>query len=90
MVPSTGYLKYFKLIPYDEGFVLEFPPRKTPETFGPFKEQHKVFQTLKSSTKWGEILDVGTVGALNEQDLCRKYRKYHSGAGSDHGKRAWK
>ena len=67
MVPSTGYLKYFKRIPYDEGFVLEFPPRKTPETFGPFKEQHKVFQTLKSSTKWGEILDVGTVGALNEQ-----------------------
>ena len=67
MVPSTGYLKYFKLVPYDEGFVLEFPPRKTPETFGPFKEQHKVFQTLKSSTKWGEILDVGTVGALNEQ-----------------------
>ena len=67
MVPSTGYLKYFKLIPYDEGFVLEFPPRRTPETFGPFKEKHKVFQTLKSSTKWGEILDVGTVGALNEQ-----------------------
>ena len=67
MVPSTGYLKYFKLIPYDEGFVLEFPPRKTPETFGPFKAQHKVFQTLKSSTRWGEILDVGTVGALNEQ-----------------------
>ena len=67
MVPSTGYLKYFRLIPYDEGFVLEFPPRKTPETFGPFREQPKVFQTLKSSTKWGEILNVGTVGALNEQ-----------------------
>ena len=67
MVPSTGYLKYFKLIPYDEGLVLEFPPRKTPETFGPFREQPKVFQTLKSSTKWGEILNVGTVGALNEQ-----------------------
>ncbi len=67
MVPSTGYLKYFKLIPYDEGFVLEFPPRKTPEAFGPFREQPKVFQTLKNSTKWGEILNVGTVGALNEQ-----------------------
>ena len=67
MVPSTGYLKYFKLIPYDEGFVLEFPPRKTPETFGPFREQPKIFQTLKNSTKWGEILNVGTVGALNEQ-----------------------
>ena len=67
MVPSTGYLKYFKLIPYDEGLVLEFPPRKTPENFGPFCAQPKVFQTLKNSTKWGEILNVGTVGALNEQ-----------------------
>ena len=67
MVPSTGYLKYFKLIPYDEGFVLEFPPRKTPETFGTFRAWHKVFQTLKNSTKWGTILNVGTVGALNEQ-----------------------
>ena len=67
MVPSTGYLKYFKLIPYDEGFVLEFPPRKTPETFGPFRDQPKVFRTLKGSTRWGEILNVGTVGALNEQ-----------------------
>lgn len=67
MVPDTGYLKYFKLIPYDEGFVLEFPPRKTPETFAPFSPEHKVFTSLKNSTKWSEILEVATVGALNEQ-----------------------
>lgn len=67
MVPDTGYLKYFRLIPYDEGFVLEFPPAKTPETFGPFSPEHKIFSTLKHSTEWGEILDVATVGALNEQ-----------------------
>lgn len=67
MVPNTSYLKYFKLIPYDEGFVLEFPPRKTPETFGPFTPEHKVFTTLKNSTRWSEVLEVATVGALNEQ-----------------------
>lgn len=67
MVPNTSYLKYFKLIPYDEGFVLEFPPVKTPEEFGPFHPEHKIFTTLKNSTKWGEVLEVATVGALNEQ-----------------------
>lgn len=67
MVPDTSYIKYFKLIPYDEGFVLEFPPRKTPETFGPFSPEHKVFTALKNSTRWSEVLEVATVGALNEQ-----------------------
>lgn len=67
MVPDTGYLKYFRLIPYDEGFVLDFPPAKTPETFGEFTPEHKVFSTLKNSSRWGEVLDVATVGALNEQ-----------------------
>jgi uridine kinase len=67
MVPDTGYLKYFKLIPYDEGFVLEFPPSNTPETFGPFITEPNVFRTLKESSRWGEVLGAGTVGALNEQ-----------------------
>lgn len=67
MVPSTGYLKYFELIPYDEGFVLEFPPRKTPETFVPFVPERKLFTALKNSTRWGEVLEVATVGALNQQ-----------------------
>lgn len=67
MVPNTSYLKYFKLIPYDEGFVLEFPPARTPEEFGPFHPEHKIFMTLKNSTKWSEVLEAATVGALNEQ-----------------------
>lgn len=67
MAPDTSYVKYFTLIPYDEGFVLEYPSMKTPETFGPFKPEYKLFQALKSSTTWSEVLDVATIGALNEQ-----------------------
>ena len=52
MVPNTSYLRYFQLLPYDEGFVLEFPPAKTPETFEAFKPEYKLFMTLKNSTKW--------------------------------------
>ena len=51
MVPDTGYLKYFELYLYDEGFVLQFPTMADPETVPPFKPQHKVFQVLKEATQ---------------------------------------
>ncbi len=67
MVPNTGYLRYFDLVPYDEGFVLRLPDRKAPKEIGPFEASCKVFTALKNSTKWSEVLDAATVGALNEQ-----------------------
>ena len=36
MVPHTGYLKYFELYLYDEGFVLQFPTMAEPERVPPF------------------------------------------------------
>lgn len=67
MVPSTGYLKYFDLYLYDEGFVLQLPEKEKPNTVPEFKPQNKLFQVLKQSSIWSETLEVPTVGALNEQ-----------------------
>ncbi len=67
MVPSTGYLKYFELYAYDEGFVLQLPVRSEPNVVPPFEPQHKVFNVLKESSIWSKMLEVDTVGALNEQ-----------------------
>ncbi len=65
MVPSTGYIKYFKLYAYDEGFVIQFPLREKPDTVPPFEPQHKLFKVLKETSAWGEMLGVDTVGELN-------------------------
>lgn len=67
MVPSTGYLKYFELYQYDEGFVLQMPVKEEPEVVPPFKPQNKLFGVLKEADHWGDMLEVNTVGALNEQ-----------------------
>lgn len=67
MVPGTGYLKKFDLIPYDEGFVLQIPERRDPDVVPPFKPEEKIFQIQKESMKWGELLNISTVGDLNEQ-----------------------
>lgn len=67
MVPSTGYLKNFALFPYDEGFVLQFQERQHPEVIPAFLPEEKIFQIQKESLKWGEMLNITTVGDLNEQ-----------------------
>lgn len=65
MVPDTGYLKYFDLELYDEGFVVLFPDKNTRMT-AEFKPSHKLFHVLKESVEWSDKLDIRTIGALND------------------------
>lgn len=65
MLPHTGYLKYFDLELYEEGFVVLFPDKNTKIT-AEFQPSHKLFHVLKESSEWGEKLDIATIGALND------------------------
>lgn len=67
MAPHTGYIRHFDLFPYEEGFVLQLPKKKEPEIVPEFKPLPKIFQVQKESEKWGEMLEVSTVGELNNQ-----------------------
>ena len=66
MLPSTGYVKYYDLIPYDDGFVLVIPETNAPTSIRPFEERRHLFETLKESTELNEKLSVSTVGELND------------------------
>ena len=70
MVWHTGYLKYFDLCLYDEGFVLMMPERKNPTVVTPFEPSPKIFKVQQASEKWGERLGIDTVGSLNEY-ICK-------------------
>ncbi len=65
MVPSTGYLRAYDIKPYEDGFVLLFPGKDTNEV-APFEPSGKLFYTLKRSREWGKMLEIDTVGALND------------------------
>ena len=66
MAPSTGILKTFDLFEYDEGFVLQLPVKEKPDEVPQFNPPAKLFNVLKESTQWADMLDIHTVGALNE------------------------
>lgn len=65
MADHAGYVKYFDLKLYDEGFVLELPTRKNPFVISPFRPEGKIFQVQKESQEWAEKMDISYVGDLN-------------------------
>lgn len=67
MMPHAGYIKYFDLIPYDAGFVLQLPDAQDMRTVPKFAPPEKLFQVLKESRDWSHKLGVNTVGALNDK-----------------------
>ena len=69
MASSTGMLSYFALYPYEEGFVLQFPDKNTKEV-AEFHPANKLFHILQASEKWGQDMDIPTVGALNDA-ICQ-------------------
>ena len=65
MVPSTGYLRYYDLLTYEDGFMLLFLGHNTKEV-EEFRPSVKLFGTLKHSREWGKMLEIDTIGALND------------------------
>ena len=66
MVPSTGYIKYFSLHLYDEGFVIQLPEKENPHVVPEFEPSDKLFNVLKESTQGTDRMGISTVGDLND------------------------
>lgn len=66
MVPSTGYLKYFDLLQYEDGFVLMFPYENTKQV-AEFQTSGKLYHTLMEAADWAKQMHISTIGELNEQ-----------------------
>lgn len=69
MLPNAGYVKWFDVIPYKNGFMLLLPFRENPMEVGEFTERRKLFQTMERASEWGRIAGIETVGDLNDQ-IC--------------------
>lgn len=65
MLPSTGYLKYFDLMLYENGILLLIPGGDDPTKIEYFEPREKFFKTLMKSSEWGERMGIDSVGDLN-------------------------
>lgn len=66
MAFSTGILKLYDLMYYEPGFVLRYPIESDPCNLPEFMEYKKLSKIFYETEQWGNILDVGDVGSLND------------------------
>jgi uridine kinase len=64
MVPSTGYLRTFRLIGVDAGFILQYPRRETPTELDEFKPG-KLTEVFHQADEWLLRTGVEDIGRLN-------------------------
>ena len=69
LVPSTGYLTVWGLLPYHDGLLLQAPSREDPTHVAPFVDQPKTFEMFKENLRWNIIMGLSTVGDVNEAFL---------------------
>jgi len=65
MVPSTGYLRWFKLTPAGDGFTLRFPRSQAPTEIMPLSDYPKLLSTFRQYGDWLNRLGISSVGALD-------------------------
>lgn len=88
LVPSTGYLKVFDLMPFHHGFCLQYPSNEDITKTIPRQKQIRFATTLKDYGYWCKDSGIVSVSALNKRlrdgkaveliNLCeaRQERKY--------------
>lgn len=75
LVENTKQLTHFELLPYETGFVMQFPEREYPFHIAKFKKQKCLFNIFKTYKEWGETIGLKTVGNLNEIIVRGNYQK---------------
>jgi uridine kinase len=66
LVPSTGYLKYFTLQFHLPGVIIQYPLPEQPDRIPQYIPQPKLASIFYEAERWGEIMEVDTIAALND------------------------
>jgi len=72
LLPSTGYITLYDILPYFDGILLRVPKLGKPDKLYKIVKQNKLFEIYQEHKDRVEILNVATIGSLNEFTLKGK------------------
>lgn len=73
MVPSTGYLRYFRLVPMNSGFIVQYPRKENPTQIKPLRVYEKLRAVFQQTDEWLMRMGVEDIGRLNR--IVRENRR---------------
>lgn len=71
MVPTTGYLRNFKLSLHSLGIILQYPRSEEKGSIPPFVDSPVYGRTLTESYRFGNLIGAGSVAKIN--DFIKEY-----------------
>lgn len=74
LLPSTGHVSLFDIIPYYEGILIRIPCRTNPTELEELIPQPKMYEIFDEFIKWNEILGINNVGDFNL--ACKERNAY--------------
>ena len=74
MVPHTGCLRLFRLVPYEGGVILQMPGRRQPDVLKPVLDSEQFFRTQLLGEKAAEEMGIPTLGYLNSRIIRQDTR----------------
>ena len=72
---STGYIKYYDIVKYHEGFLLRYPDKRNPDKIEKYKETKKLLKTLEDYEDIHKVLNINTLYKLNRKISQGKERE---------------
>jgi uridine kinase len=66
MMPFTGYVDLFDLIPYENGMMLVLPANGRPDVLPEFQPREHLFNSLMGTNNWNLQFGIDNVGDLND------------------------
>ena len=66
MMPSTGYLKVWDIIPVDGGFMFIYPDSLNPDNLAEFKPSPNFFRVCNEGERWCTLMDCQSIADLND------------------------
>ena len=75
MMPSTGYITVWDIVPADGGFVFVYPDDNDPDVLSPLPSMPKFFSVFNEGERWGKLMECETVADLNDLTTSGRIRE---------------
>ena len=75
MLPSSGYLTVWNILPAKGGFILLYPDDLAPNQPAEFKDSPNFFSVFSEGERWGKLMECETVADLNQKTVSGSIRE---------------
>ncbi len=75
MLPSSGYLTVWSLLPAEGGVILLYPDDLSPDQPTTFKSSPNFFSVFSEGKRWGTLMECETVADLNQKTVSGSIRE---------------